>query len=395
VQAWAALRLYQMEYHKTGKKDFNFLKKCYLKLLMNFAYWVNKVDKSGCNVFEGGFLGLDNITIVDRSKELIDKAMLKQSDGTGWMAMFCLNLMRIALELAKIDPSYEALATKFFQHFIYIAHAMHKVDNKNYNLWSHKDGFFYDAIVYPDGHFSKFRVRSLVGLIPLYAIEVISEEELNLFPEFKKNFLWFTHNRSELTKNHVIPVKSQGKSCFAISLLDEEQFQSVVNYIFNSEEFLSQFGIRSLSKYHEKHPFVYKGNKIGYEPGESLSRMKGGNSNWRGPIWLPTNYLIIESLNTYAEIFKVQDIKFNDELSASLPEAIELLANRLISLFTADNNGKRIFFGPDFPLATDPHFKDYLFFHEYFHAETGQGLGSSHQTGWTGLIANLIDEFRK
>ena len=203
-----------MEYQKTGKKDINFLKKCYLKLLMNFAFWVNKVDSSGCNVFEGGFLGLDNITIIDRSQEIGNKTLLKQSDGSGWMAMFCLNLMKIGLELAKYDPSYESLATKFFQHFIYIAHAMHKIDNKLFNLWSNEDGFFYDAIVYPDGTFAQFHVRSLVGLIPLYAVEVISEEELNRFPEFKKNFVWFLKNRAELTKQHVTLFKTRNLMSF-------------------------------------------------------------------------------------------------------------------------------------------------------------------------------------
>jgi hypothetical protein len=382
VQAWAAYRLYQMEFAKTGKKDISFLKKCYLKLLMNFAFWVNKVDRSGCNVFEGGFLGLDNITIVDRSKEIGDKAMLKQSDGTGWMAMFCLNLMRIALELAYIDSSYESLATKFFQHFIYIAHAMHKIDNKHYNLWSEEDGFFYDAIVYPDGHFSKFRVRSLVGLIPVYAIEVITDEELNRFPEFKKNFLWFTKNRLELTKSHVTAVKHQDKSVYVISLLGPDHFVSVVNYIFNPEEFLSRFGVRSLSKFHEKNPFIYKNTQIGYEPGESLERMKGGNSNWRGPIWMPTNYLLLESLRIYAQYFSLP----------WLDAAIQSCSRSLIALFTLDHNGKRPFFGPHFPLAQDPHFQNNLLFYEYYHAETGQGLGACHQTGWSGLVANLIDE---
>jgi len=386
VQAWAALKLFQMEFAKTGKKDVQFLKKCYLKLLMNFSFWVNKVDSSGCNVFEGGFLGLDNITIIDRSKEIPGNIMIKQSDGTGWMAMYCLNLMRISLELAKQDdPAYELLATKFFQHFVYIAHAMHKVDYKSFNLWNEEDGFFYDAIVYPDGHFAPFKVRSLVGLIPLYAIEVISAEELHQFPEFKRNFMWFLKNRQELTAHCVIPVEREGQQRYVVSLVDEDRFHRIAEYLGNPEEFLGKFGIRSFSKYHERHPFFYKNTQIGYEPGESLQRMKGGNSNWRGPVWFPTNYLLIESLKTYAQYYKQHPHKID----------ITDLANRLISLFTRDETGRRPFSGSTFPFAHDPHFQDYLLFYEYFHPETGQGFGACHQTGWTGLIANLIDEFRR
>ncbi len=392
VQAWAAFRLYKMEYERTGKKDLNFLKKCYLKLLMNFAYWVNKVDSSGCNVFEGGFLGLDNITIVDRSKIYSAKTTLKQSDGTGWMAMFSLNLMRISLELAKSEPTYESLGTKFFQHFIYIAHAMQK--NQSYTLWSEQDGFFYDALVHADGKFDAFKVRSLVGLIPFYAIEVIEESELNQFPEFKKNFVWFLRNRQRLTKDRVTYVKETSRNFYILSLPDRKQIKSVVRYLYDPNEFLSNYGIRSLSKFHEKNPFFYEGAQIGYEPGESLQRMKGGNSNWRGPIWFPTNYLLIESLKIYAAAMQHQKIKINNDQSIFLEELVAIIANRLISLFKVNDNGIRPFFG-NFPMAKDPHFRDYLWFNEYFQAETGQGLGASHQNGWTGLVANLIDEFRQ
>lgn len=395
VQAWAAYHIYLMEYEKTGKKDINFLKKCYLKLLINFTFWVNKIDSSGCNIFEGGFLGLDNITIIDRSEKSEKKSIIKQSDSTGWMAMFCLKLMKIALELAELDPSYEFLATKFFQHFVYIADAMNKIDNKKYNMWSNTDGFFYDTIVYPDGHFSKFRVRSLVGLIPLYAAEFISEEKLNRFPEFKKSFLWFIKNRLELTKNHVILGTHENKPAYFISLFNESRFQSIVNYIFNPDEFLSKFGVRSLSKFHEKNPFIYEGTQVGYEPGESLTRMKGGNSNWRGPIWFPTNYLIIEALKTYAQFFKIHSIKIEGNKCVTLEEAIDSLANRLISLFTLNDAGRRSCFGPSSPLGKDPYSQNCLLFYEFFNPETGQGLGASHQTGWTGLVANVIDEFRK
>ena len=385
VQAWAAYKLFKIEYEKTGKKDLVFLKKCYLKLLMNFAFWVNKVDSSGCNVFEGGFLGLDNITIIDRSKALTDM-LLKQADGTGWMAMFCLNLMRIALELAKTDPTYDTMATKFFQHFVYIAHAMKKIGFKQYNLWDEADGFFYDVLVHPEGHrpkFETFRVRSMVGLVPLFAIEVVTTDELNRLPEFKKNFFWFLHNRPELIKDCITEIEHSGETHYVLSLADEHRLQNIVTYLNNPEEFLSPFGIRSLSKYHQAHPFKHDKAVVGYEPGESMERMKGGNSNWRGPIWFPTNYLLIESLLIYQKYFKIDSLNISD------------LANRLIALFGYDQEGKRRFFGNDFPLAKDPYFKDNLFFYEFFHAETGQGLGALHQTGWTGLVANLIDEFRR
>lgn len=380
VQAWAAYRLYKMSYEQTGKKDFNFLKKCYLKMLMNFAYWVNKIDSSGCNVFEGGFLGMDNITILDRSKFKGKEALLKQADGTGWMAMFCLNLMRIALELAQVDATYEFMATKFFQHFIYISYAMQKIDNKNYNLWSEHDGFFYDALVKGDGKFERLRVRSLVGLVPFFAVEMFEESELNRFPEFKKDFFWFLNNQRKLTEHHVTHIPD--KKLYVLSLPSQDQLNRVLEYLHNPDEFLSLFGIRSLSKIHEKRPYLYEGAQINYEPGDSMERMKGGNSNWRGPIWMPINYMLIESLKMYAYISPQEKI----------PQLVNEIALRLINLFKEDATGKRPYFG-DFKLAHDPHFKDYLWFNEFFHAETGKGLGSLHQTGWTGLIANLIDEF--
>ncbi len=383
VQAWAALRLFQMEYQKTGKKDFNFLKKCYLKLLMNFSFWVNKVDTSGCNVFEGGFLGLDNITIVDRSFDIPQGNTIKQADGTGWMGMFCLNLLRISLELSKIDPDYELMATKFFQHFVYISNAMKKIDFKKYNLWNEEDNFFYDTLISESGHklkFEQLKIRSLVGLIPLFAVDVITFEELERLPEFQKNFYWFLANRKDITDDCVTKVDDENS--YILSMVDEHKFQKIYDYIADPDEFLSNFGIRSLSKYHSTHPFIFKNAKIGYEPAESLHRLKGGNSNWRGPIWFPTNYLLIESFKVYKKYFKSRNIE------------IEEFANRLISLFKINNSGKRNFYG-NFPFAQDDYFRDHILFYEYFNPETGEGLGASHQTGWTALVANLIDEFRK
>ncbi len=395
VQAWAALKLYRMYEEQTGKKDLPFLKKCFFKLLINFSYWVNKVDSSGCNVFEGGFLGLDNITLIDRSKEGGFGATLKQSDGTGWMAKFSLNLMRMALELARGDSCYESLATKFFQHFVYIAYAMKKMRNKTYSMWCDEDQFFYDVLVYPNGNYSRFRVRSLVGVIPIFAVDVILESELNEFPEFREKFLWFLNNRKELTQECVIPVAKGQKKQYVLSLVNEDHLKSVLKYLWNPNEFRSMYGFRSLSKFHEHHPFHYRDMCVGYEPGESTTRLKGGNSNWRGPIWFPTSYLILESLSRYADAFKADfTIRAGDEPEVSLKEMAGSFANRLISIFTKDATGKRAFFNPHFPFAQDPYFQDHILFYEYFHAETGQGLGASHQTGWTGLIANLIDEFR-
>jgi hypothetical protein len=396
VQAWAAYQLFCMQKEKSGVEDRAFLKKCFFKLIMNFAYWVNQVDSQGCNVFEGGFLGLDNITLIDRSQENPSGTVLKQSDGTGWMALFSLNLMRIALELAKEDPTYEGMATKFFQHFVYIAFAIHKRDEKNYELWCPEDGFFYDVLLYPDGNFSKFRVRSLVGLIPHFAVDILSTDELEQFPTFKRDFFWFLKNRKVLTEECTLPVMKDNQKYYVLSLLNEARLKSVLRYIWDPKEFHSPFGIRSLSKYHEKFPFFYKENHIGYEPGESTQKMKGGNSNWRGPIWMPMNYLILVSLKKYATVFEgYLKIKGENEKTVDLKEMIETLSRNLISLFTRDSSQKRPFLGTSFPFHEDPYFKDLFLFYEYFHAETGQGLGASHQTGWSALVANIIDEYQK
>lgn len=391
VQAWAALHLYSMQKEQTGSGDLAFLKKCFFKLLMNFSYWVNKVDSCGSNVFEGGFLGLDNITLLDRSEELGHGLMLKQSDGTGWVALFCLNLMRMALELAKEDSSYEALATKFFQHFVYVAHAMKNMGDKKYSMWNEEDGFFYDVLIYPDGNVSQFRVRSLVGLIPLFAVEILTVEELNLFPRFKEEFLWFLKNRKELTKECA---EDRGDQ-YLLSLITPDHLERILKYVWNPAEFRSEYGLRSLSKFHETSPFIYKAMQVGYEPAESLHRIKGGNSNWRGPIWFPTSYLLINSLKIFARAFGDEfKIAIEGEMPVNLNEMAESFGNRMISLFTLDRSNRRPFWGSDFPFAADPHFKNHILFYEYFHGDTGKGLGASHQTGWTGLIANLIHDFR-
>jgi hypothetical protein len=396
VQAWAAWRLYSMQKERTGKEDREFLKRCLSKLLMNFAWWVNRVDSSGNNVFEGGFLGLDNIALIDRSTRFAEGVRLQQSDGTGWMAMFCLNLMRISLELAETDPTYESLATKFFQHFIYIAHAMKVRGNRDYELWSEKDGFFYDVLTFPDGQFAKCRVRSLVGLIPLYAVDILEEEELKRFPEFYKNFNWFIQMRTKLVKDCILLTTKGKKKRYVLTLVNEEHLARILRYVWDPEEFRGEYGLRSLSKIHEQNPFVFKDKQIGYEPAESLHKVKGGNSNWRGPIWFPTTYLLIQSLKTFGDVFEDQiQIAASNEEPVDLQTMARSFSDRLLSLFKNDKSGKRPFFGEGFPFAHDPHWKDHILFYEYFHGDNGKGLGASHQTGWTALVANLIDEFNK
>lgn len=396
VQGWAALHLYFTQKKQEGKGDLCFLERCFHKLLMNFSWWVNKVDSSGNNVFEGGFLGMDNISILDRSQRLLEGIKLQQSDGTGWMALFCLNLMRIALELSQENQVYESLATKFFEHYVYIAHAMKKRGNQDYEMWSDKDGFFYDVLTYPDGKFAKFRVRSLVGIIPLYATELLDEKELHSFPEFQKNFHWFLENRKDLVEQCIIPFKKEGKNIFLLTLMDEKHLSSVLRYIWDPNEFRSLFGLRSLSKYHLNHPFTFENKKIGYEPAESLEKIKGGNSNWRGPIWIQTNYMLIDALRKISQAFGENwYVSIVGEDPVTPQQMAESFANRLISLFLKDQEGTRPIWGREFPFKSDPHWNDYIHFYEYFNPETGQGLGASHQTGWSALVANLIQEFRQ
>jgi hypothetical protein len=396
VQAWAALLLYGMEKERRGKGDLAFLERCFHKLLINFAWWVNKVDSEGNNVFEGGFLGMDNISVVDRSMRMASGIKLQQSDGTGWMALFCLNLMRIALELSRHNRTYEALATKFFEHYVYIAHAMKKRGSQDYELWSDHDGFFYDVLTYPDGRFEKFRVRSIVGIIPLYAVEFLEEQEIEAFPEFKANFLWFLKNRPDLVSDCIIPMKRQGKTHYLLTVMNQEKLKSVLRYVWDPSEFRANFGFRSLSKFHEEHPFTFQDKKIGYEPAESLERIKGGNSNWRGPIWMPANYMLIDALKKIAKVSKNEiKVQVDGEKSIEVEEIAAAFASKLVSLFKMDASGSRPCLGPHFPFKKDPHWVDHILFYEYYHPETGKGLGASHQTGWSALVANLIDELYK
>jgi hypothetical protein len=398
VHAWAVWRVYNMDRIRTGIADRMFLEKCFHKLLINFAWWVNKVDRSGNNVFEGGFLGLDNIAVIDRSERLPEGALLEQSDATGWMGMFCLNLMRIALELARENPAYEALATKFFQHYAYVGAAMKKMGTRNHQLWDEADGFFYDVLTYPDGSFEKFRVRSLVGLIPLYAAERLEERWIENFDDFRSNLHWFLANKRHIVQDVCHEVRRGGQTTHVCAIVNEAQMKGLLRRVLDPQEFMSPFGLRSLSRYHAEQPFVLGHRSVRYEPAEADSKIKGGNSNWRGPVWFPTGFLMIESLRKLGTAFGPTltvpcDGREGPEIT--LFEAAEAMANRMIRIFTRGEDGRRPVYAGIRKFQEDPHWRDLILFHEYFDGETGEGLGASHQTGWTGLVASLIDEWRR
>lgn len=393
VHAWAVWRLFNMEKRRTGKGDREFLEKCLHKLLLNFTWWINKVDSEGNNLFEGGFLGLDNITVMDRSEKLPDGVKLEQSDATGWVGFFCLTMMRICLELARENRTYEALATKFFQHYVLIGAAMKHRGGRDYSLWDEQDGFFYDVLRYPDGSFEQFKVRSLVGLIPLFAVERLETAWLDPFPDFKKRFEWFLNNREDQVHRCCwLQPRSKGNA-YVLTILDERQLVRVLQVMFDESEFLSPYGIRSLSRFHENHPFRFGGAEVRYEPAESDCKIKGGNSNWRGPIWFPTNFLLIESLrrlgNAYGPEYRVP----LRNRSLTFREMAHQVAHGMISIFERGADGTRAVHGGTKIFQSDPHWRDHLLFYEYFHGDNGAGLGASHQTGWTGLVANLIDEW--
>ena len=398
VHAWAVWRVYNMDRIRAGVGDRLFLEKCFHKLLIIFAWWINKVDREGNNVFEGGFLGLDNITVIDRSERLPAGAVLDQSDATGWMGMFCLNMMRIALELAKDNRAYEALANKFFQHYVYVGAAMKRMGGRKYQLWDEEDGFFYDVLRYPDGSFEKFRVRSLVGLIPLYAVERVEQFWIDNFPDFKTNVLWVMKNKAHLTRDVCHMIERDGISVLVCAIVDQKQTEKLLRRVMDPEEFLSPFGLRSLSRHHAQHPFRFGQKTVEYEPAEAESKIKGGNSNWRGPVWFPTSFLMIEALRklgrAYGDTLTIpQDGRNGPPITYQ--QAAEILANRMISIFTRGADGRRPMYGGIEKFQHDPHWRDLILFHEYFHGDTGFGLGASHQTGWTGLVASLIDEWRR
>jgi hypothetical protein len=399
VHAWAVWRVYHIAKSRSGVFDRSWLERCFHKLLINFAWWVNKVDAEGLNVFEGGFLGLDNIAVLDRSERLPPGVTLKQSDATGWMGMFCLNLMRIALELAKENQAYEGLATKFFEHYVYIGAAMKRMSGRDYELWSERDGFFYDVWGSADGAFHKLRVRSMVGLIPLFATERLEADWIEPFPHYRANVDWFLRNRRQITQSCVTSIdRADGKRVHVLSLVNDHQLRRILTRVWDPTEFRGPYGLRSLSKYHESHPFVFGHRVVSYEPAEATTQIKGGNSNWRGPVWFPTSFLMIESLRklstAYGPSFTMES-PVAGEPPLTPGEMAQGMVDRLIATFTRGADGRRPVHGKREKFQTDPHWRDLVLFYEYFHGDTGEGLGASHQTGWTGLVATLIDEWRR
>ena len=399
VHAWATWKVYEMEKTATGKGDQQFLETIFLKLLLNFTWWVNRKDTEGNNIFEGGFLGMDNIGLFDRNAKLPDGSLLEQSDSTSWMCMYSLNMMRISLELAATNPVYQDMATKFFEHFLYIANAMAGLSDSSTNLWDEEDEFFYDALKKQGCPPQKIKVRSMVGLIPLLVVEVIEDELLDTQTLFAERLRWFLTNRPEMAAL-VSRWGEKGKNeKHLLSLLRGHRMKRLLYRMLDENEFLSDHGIRALSKYHEAHPYEMQIDgaqfSIKYTPGESDIPIFGGNSNWRGPVWMPANYLLIESLRRfhdyYGDDFKVEYPTRSGNYF-SLKEISEKLAGRLISLFTRDEAGNRPIYGNNPLLQSDPHFRDYVLFYEYFHGDTGLGLGASHQTGWTALVSRLIQD---
>ncbi|MFZ1319747.1 MAG: glucosidase, partial [Candidatus Nitrotoga sp.] len=398
VHAWAVWEVYKAERDaNNGGGDLDFLERELHKLLLNFTWWVNRKDADGHNVFQGGFLGLDNIGVFDRSAPLPTGGYINQADGTSWMAMYALNLMRIALELAQHNRTYEDIATKFFEHFLYITQAMNNIGDQGVGLWDEEDQFFYDVLRTPDGGMTPLKARSMVGLIPLYAVEIIEPEILDRLPDFKRRLEWFMKNRPELAAL-VSRWQEPGRgNRHLLSLLRGHRTKALLRRMLDETEFLSDYGIRSLSRAHKDVPYVFNSiddsMSVSYQPAESESGMFGGNSNWRGPIWFPVNYLLVTSLRRFAEFygdaFKIECPTGSGNM-LSIHAVADELALRLTRLFKRDGSGRRPVFGDQTKFQEDPHFRDYILFHEYFHGDTGRGVGASHQTGWSGLVAKLL-----
>ena len=397
VHAWAVFRVFKIDEYLRNKPDLEFLESAFQKLLMNFTWWVNKKDTNGNNIFEGGFLGLDNIGVFDRNSVLPNGEQLEQSDGTSWMAMFALNMMRIALELAQYNNVYEEMAMKFFEHFLAIANSLDNMGDENFSLWDEEDEFFYDAIASSDGTHMYLRLRTIVGLIPMFAVEVIDDEMIEKLPNFKKRMKWVLDNKPELAALvSRWEVKGQD-SKHLLSLLRGHRLKRLLTRMLNPQEFLSDYGVRALSKEYEKNPYTLNLNDtdycVKYTPAESDSGLFGGNSNWRGPVWFPINFLIIDSLQRfffyYSPDFLVEYPTGSGNYS-NLDQIADSLNKRLAKIFLKDENGKRPVHGQYERFQNDPDFKNYILFYEYFHGDNGRGVGASHQTGWTGLIAKIL-----
>jgi hypothetical protein len=399
VHAWGAWRVYQITRDVTGEADTEFLERAFHKLLLCFTWWVNQKDLGGNNIFQGGFLGLDNIGVFDRSSEVPTGGHLEQADGTAWMAMYCLNMLAMSLELAKTNAAYEDVAIKFLEHFIYIADAIAHLSGSDLNLWDPEDGFFYDMLHTPDGNVTPLKVRSLVGLIPLFAVETFEVELLERLPRFKQHVEWFLEYRPHLVDQIASLVEPGQNDRRLLAIADKEKLTQILSRMLDPQEFLSPYGLRSLSRWHAENPFTFEADghtyEVRYEPAESQDNLFGGNSNWRGPIWFPINFLMIETLQKYHHYYG-DDCLIESPAASGQKVTLEAVADdltqRLASIFLRDENGRRPVFGGVDTFQHDPHWRDHILFYEYFHGDNGAGLGASHQTGWTALVAILLQE---
>jgi hypothetical protein len=399
VHAWAAWRVYKIEKKRTGRGDRPFLERVFHKLLLNFTWWVNRKDTRGSNVFEGGFLGLDNIGVFDRSAPLPNGGRLEQSDGTSWMGMYSLNMLAIAMELAHGNPAYEDVASKFWEHFLYIARAMTDISPESVGLWDEQDGFFYDVLQSPSGAPLPLKVRSMVGLIPLFAVQTLEPELLERLPSFRKRLEWFIEHRPDLTSK-VACMRTPGRAARRLlSIVDRDRLARVLRVMLDEQEFLSPHGIRSLSRRHRDHPYILHldgtEHRVDYEPADASSGLFGGNSNWRGPVWFPVNYLLIEALQKFHHYFGdalTVECPTGSGVFMTLEEVATELSQRLSRLFLIDPEGRRPVWGSAQRFQSDPHWHGHLLFYECFDGDTGAGVGASHQTGWTGLVAKLLQQ---
>lgn len=400
VHAWSCLQVYKIDKERTGKGDVQFLERVFQKLLINFTWWVNRKDHKGNNVFEGGFLGLDNIGVFDRSNTIPGGGQLEQADGTAWMAMYCLNMLEMALEISQHNPAYEDVTTKFFEHFVYIAESLNRIGENWTGSWDEDEGFFYDVLSMPDGRYIPVKVRSLVGLSTLFAVLVLKKEWLEKLPDFHRRLKWFQRYRQD-NGQYLVIEELNGHDDILLSLVPKQRLEKLLKALLDENEFLSPGGIRSISKIHEQGYAVnIDGMEFGlnYQPAEGNTSLFGGNSNWRGPVWMPMNFLLIQSLQQFASYYK-------DNFKAEFPtgsgnemlleDISHELAKRLVSIFEKDNNGNRPVNDNLTIYRDDPNFKDLILFYEYFHGDTARGTGASHQTGWTGVVAELINRINK
>lgn len=399
VHAWAAWRVYKIDKKRRGRGDREFLARIFQKLLLNFTWWVNRKDSEGRNVFQGGFLGLDNIGCFDRSAPLPTGGHIEQADGTGWMAMYCLNMLAIAMELASEDAAYEDVASKFWEHFLYIATAINHLGSDSAGMWNEEDGFYYDVLHMPDGGHLPLKVRSMVGLIPLFAVETLEPKICDRLPGFKRRLKWFIEHRQDLTHNVACMQQPGEGERRLLSIVDAEQLRRILRVMLDEREFLSPYGIRAVSRIHRDQPYILRadGNeyRVDYEPGESSTGLFGGNSNWRGPIWFPVNFLLIESLQKFhhylGDGFRVECPTGSGQMMTLWEVAAEL-SRRMTRIFLTGPDGRRPVNGQNRLFAEDPNWRDLVLFYEYFHGDNGSGVGASHQTGWTGVVAKLLQQ---